>query len=663
MSSNQRRRERRSLSKLAGFFGLLGLVLAACQMPGLPELDPATAQLHKFGSCQDLQDHLQREAISTAEIITSSGSNYEPFGFVGSSFTSESPSSSSNSSYSTLTVSTTNNQEAGVHEADLFQVDDTHAFALSGDRIVIIEALASGTAAAAFSIDGAQIVATIDVEGTPLEMFLVGNRLVVLSRVTHNQAVYAYGAGAPDREASAALVKALVYDVSNRSNPSLVREVLTEGEYMAARRVNNQVYLVSRAMLGGPEPDDTVAMSNWANTIERATLDEWMPYHFNTVYDTDMPTRSFERSDCGNAWGSTNQSGDDVLGIFSFDISNDTSEVRTTTIVGDGSIVYASAESVVVALTNYSEATYADSSTEEVASTFLHRFELNGDSQATYQASGVVHGWILNQFSLSEYQGYLRIATQRYPDDDWANESMIFTIRVDQTATAVPMMTTAATESVEYLEVAGELLEIAWGEDLYAARFNDEIGYLVTFQATDPLWIVDLSNPAEPRMRGDLQVPGFSTYLHPIAGDRLLAIGQNQDGVGLEPYGIKLSLFDVSNLDWPDVIDERSEGGVGSDSEALTEHRAFRYLESERILAVPMVHRNAQGLFLYRVSDSGFDALGAIDHDAMVSGTIASTDIRRSYQIGDYLYAYSEAAVSITDLSSFQTPIIVDLSD
>jgi len=147
-------------------------------------------------------------------------------------------------------------------------------------------------------------------------------------------------------------------------------------------------------------------------------------------------------------------------------------------------------------------------------------------------------------------------------------------------------------------------------------------------------------------------VPGWSTYLHPIDNGRLLAIGRNG--------GIKLSLFDVSNLDSPRAIQERVEGGSGSESEALQEHRAFRYLSEQQLLAVPMQTGGSNGLHLYRVTGSGFDPVAVIDHGAI--GNSSASVVRRAYQIGDYLYGYSDAGISITDLSSFQTRATVDLS-
>jgi uncharacterized secreted protein with C-terminal beta-propeller domain len=189
---------------------------------------------------------------------------------------------------------------------------------------------------------------------------------------------------------------------------------------------------------------------------------------------------------------------------------------------------------------------------------------------------------------------------------------------------------------------------------MYAARFVGDRGYLVTFQETDPLWNIDLSDPTQPEIDGDLEVPGYSTYLHPIEGKRLLAVGRMGSNRGL-----KVSLFDVGRAN-PGVIDEEEVGDGESDSEALTDHRAFRFLPDHKIMAVPMVHRRANGLQLYTVG-SELRYAGRISHKEMGQG--GDVTVRRSQLIGHHLVALSGVGISITDMNTRETVALVDLED
>ncbi|MBN1944375.1 MAG: beta-propeller domain-containing protein [Bradymonadales bacterium] len=686
-----------------GCFALSVVLLgSACQFGPLSPLDPSQARLVKFSSCGDLESHLKAEALRTAQVIATLGTTvqaYDPFGFATQG---DLP---SGVSYMTGSFSTTNNQEAGVDEADIFQVDGTHAFALHRNRLVIIEAIGTATPdpdggpVYMSNIQGGQVAAEVYIEGTPLEMFLIDNTVVVMTRVRHGQVAMQFDSQGPDRDSTSSLVKVLLFDVANRHDPQLVREVALEGDFVASRRIGDFVYVIARADLGGVQGSNTQPnMQDWlseqSGKIMGSSLDSWLPFVFNKRYeDGNLAEESIERCDCQTAYAASGTPGDDVLGIYSIDIRDGSSRVTSTTVVGDGTLVYASTDSIILALTNYAQVAYmsaaettsaSDSSSwddwefgwddseepeeveldEDTEVTYLHRFELDDlTGEARYQASGLVHGWILNQFSLSEHDGYVRVATA-IDRGTWEARSALFTLPVVATEPdpGMVMMSSSSSEG-GLLHVAGEITDIGFGEELFAVRFKENLAYLVTFQGVDPLWIVDLSDQTDPRVRGELTVPGFSTYIHPISNHRLLAIGQNLRDIDDDPEGIKLSIFDVSDLDWPRSIQERLEGGRGSTSEALTEHRAFRYIPDFNLLAVPMEHSSSRGLYLYSILDRGFEAQGVIDHGQLIGGAAGSVNVRRAYHIGNYLYAFSDAGVSITDLRSFNTAAVISLTD
>jgi uncharacterized secreted protein with C-terminal beta-propeller domain len=598
----------------------------------LGTLDVASARLMQFGSCSDVEGHFKQEARSVAQHMAAS-SLYDPFGYLAQGSSAD------------INYSTTNNQEEGIHEADLFQVDATHAFAIDGDRLIIIEAVQQQSGVA-MQINDARIVSQVALRGEAVEMFLSGNQVVIVQRVKHQSVALQYSASSvPSRDPQLEMVMAVIYDVSDRSLPLLVREVAVEGEYISGRRIDDELHLVTRSAMGGPRPeqDKEVNLSELMAQVETAQLDDWFPHVYSRSFAVGVKVNeSVARSDCARTFAAQSGGGDDAIGIYSIDLSKQDSRVQTTTFIGDGSIVYGSRNSIVVAQTNYADATYTDGSVENVQATQLHRFAL-ADGRATYAGSGLVHGWVLNQFSISEHRGYLRVGTQMNRGE-FDSRSMIFTMPVSAPPSDQDVM--MGTE-VPTLQVAGQLTDIGVREDLYAVRFMGDVAYLVTFQQVDPLHTIDLSNPANPVEMGELEVPGYSTYLHPIDNGRLLAVGTDTD-----VNGVKLSMFDVSRLTDPTALVERTIGSSGSSSEVAIDHRAFRYLPDWRLMALPVDEGGRKGMHLFEVGASSFTERGVIDHAQLLG--VPGADARRAYHIGSYLYVYSGAGVTISDLRNLE---------
>jgi len=700
----------RMLATKIATWSAFALSLSALSVACMPlsdlTFDTSHPEMVAFGSCNELSTFLKTQALTKARFKQNAfdmGTTFDVNGFA-----SERPTIDGTPSpipqVANVPFSETNLQEVGVDEADIFKVDGTHAFALHGNTLVIIEALGDvdPTTGGILKVTGGRVVAEVPVSGKPYDMFLYGNRVVVMTRTSFQEVKLLVGASAelPKRPSGKDLLKAIVFDVTDRSKPVVEREVAVEGSYLSSRRIENQLYIVSHAGLGGPDVSqassvlgDAGWLMNVNQLIQGAALDQWMPYTFDIRYGAGaVSSTSVEPADCTSTYASRATNGDEALGVYSFDLSDPQSKLKSTTIMGDGAIVYASKESIVVALTNYAQLKYesdggsnnndvnlfggwdpfgtggtifnddidttdtttepADVSGREV--TYLHRFALGADGGVAYHATGQVDGWILNQFSLSEFGGYLRVATQR-DRETFDAESMIFVLKASSKS---GILQAPLGDQSEFLQIVGETRNIAVGEDLYAARFQGDRAYLVTFQEMDPLWTIDLSKPTEPRVRGDLWIPGYSTYLHPIDKDQLLAVGR----AGLSD-GIKLSLFDVSDMDFPRAVDEIERGTSSSTCEALEEHRAFRYLDDERLLFVPMEHATERGLYVFSVDSSfGFSDVAHIDHTFLADNKEAAT-VRRAYRIGNYLYSYSGAGVLINDLTTMEMAAGIDLID
>ncbi len=201
--------------------------------------------------------------------------------------------------------------------------------------------------------------------------------------------------------------------------------------------------------------------------------------------------------------------------------------------------------------------------------TDLHAFAIAPGERTEYVASGTVRGSLLNQFSLDEYEGYLRVISTDSSPWDESNQS--------ETSLVVLQ------EQNDRLAIVGEVGGLGKGETLFSARLMDDIGFAVTFRQTDPFYVLDLSEPTNPRISGELKIPGVSTYLHPIGDRMVLGLGQDATEDG-RTTGLKLSLFDVSDPTDPREVSVWTL--PDSYSPAEHDHRAFQMFGSTAIVPV-----------------------------------------------------------------------------
>ncbi|MCP4707807.1 MAG: hypothetical protein GY869_04215, partial [Planctomycetes bacterium] len=259
--------------------------------------------------------------------------------------------------------------------------------------------------------------------------------------------------------------------------------------------------------------------------------------------------------------------------------------------------------------------------------TRMYKFAMD-QASAPLVATGSVAGTILNQFSMDEHEGYFRIATTSTNDQ----REQINSIQILE-------------QNESQLNIIGSINNVGVTERIQSVRFMGDIGYMVTFRNIDPLFTFDLSEPADPKILGELKIPGFSRYLHPVAGNHLIGLGQDADLNG-RTLGLQLSLFDVSDLSNPQRIDtfSFSENGDYARSEAEWDHHAFSWFGDHDILALPVSYHNPNvyALDVFEVTpDEGFDYLGQITHDQR---------IKRSLQIDDMLFSLSDDAIKVHEI-------------
>jgi hypothetical protein len=295
----------------------------------------------------------------------------------------------------------------------------------------------------------------------------------------------------------------------------------------------------------------------------------------------------------------------------------------------------------------------------------IHQFRIGKAAQETaYVASGIVPGRVLNQFSMDEHDGRLRIATTsgHLPSPD-----------VRSTLTVLERVSSE-------LKVTGQLDNIAPTEDIRSVRFDGDRGYLVTFKKTDPLFVLDLATPEKPKVLGELKIPGFSTYMHRIDRDHLLAIGYEADDQGDFAYfnGIQIQLFDVSKPTEPTLLHKQVYGTRGSSSEALTDHLAFTYLKDSGVLTLPMTVCDGGGQGSY--GTLSFSGVAVLDVGVQTGihergrfaeplatpsqacsdwWTASSSAVKRTVVLDEFVYAISDDHVRIQSLDDLGADVNV----
>ncbi|MCU7918585.1 MAG: beta-propeller domain-containing protein [Candidatus Thiodiazotropha sp. (ex Epidulcina cf. delphinae)] len=601
-------------------------------------------QLKRFDHCDDLKSYL----ISTNEqqnaLFDYIGSLPVEFQDDFSSLptpTTGNGSEQTNSQPAINSVTGTNNQVSGVDEADFIKTNGDYTYLLSGGYFMILQT---------WPADQSQELSRTEIDGTPRALFFREDIVWVvsdLSQQTYPQFEESLAADIAPRVNQ--MTKVTLLQVTDPAQPTLIRETVFESSYVDARRIDQQVYLIVSAQLDlNPALDDP----------ENVEADELLPILAdNTAPSTNTQATTSLICDCDAIYRPEIANGTGTTTILSFDLANPLADIPSQTVLGNSGMVYANQEHLYIASIEDPYWLWLPAMEGEESptpSTTIHKFSLQSSPQ--YLATGSVDGHLLNQFAMDEYQGVLRLVTTEQP---WWN-------------------TVAPDNRLYVMEQTGnQLLQQAKldglgkpGEIVYAVRFDQDKGYLVTFEQIDPLITLDLSDASNPVVAGELEVPGFSTYLHPIEGDMLLAIGQDTN-----TNGIKLSLFDISDFSQPMLLNDHLIG-AGSYSEAAYNHHAFTWYEQEQMLAIPVTQWNSQpldtaldindifnGLELFSVTaQQGIQPYAAIDHDVFYQDQNNSKwyypeGIRRSFFVADdamnsYIYSISDRGLLVNDLAS-----------
>ncbi|MCW8802224.1 MAG: beta-propeller domain-containing protein, partial [Candidatus Bathyarchaeota archaeon] len=575
--------------------------------------------------------------------------------------------------------SETNVQVQGVDEADIVKTDGEYIYIVSGDTVTIMKAFPAGEA---------QVVSKIVLEGEITGIFINGDKLALFeteygvyplfetdlpmplldSEVVNDSTPddeetvkptepsnHTTPSEEPDRPVDGIIepvepfipiiyepptTTVRVYEVSNKANPVLTREFSVDGSYFSSRMIGDYVYMVATQYTYLYETDaflPRVHSNNETETIEATEI---------YFYDNSDTSYAFTT-------------------LVAVNIQNDTQEpTHETVLLGGTSGLYVSTGNIYMTFPEYNW------QEDEEMETKIYKAKIDQEA-ITFVAEGEVPGYVLNQFSMDEYNGYFRVATT-VNNNNW------------RTFAAENEPTTKNNVYVldGSLNVVGSLENLAPGEQIYSARFMGNRAYVVTFRNVDPLFVIDLSQPTAPVVLGQLKVTGYSGYLHPYDENHIIGIGKETDYDSEDDFawyqGVKISMFDVSDVSNPREVAKYEIGDRGTDSPILNDHKSLLFDKEKNLLVIPVLVAELdendyegeipdwaygeyvwQGAYVFEISPAGISLRGQITHmddntDLLKSGYrfYSGYTLQRSLYIENVLYTISNMKVKMNALDT-----------
>lgn len=610
---------------------LVALIYVYGSIPGIftPDTLPETSPMKTFNSYDELKNFLITNAPSGSTYYGGSPLDSQFFGATREALDGGAPIPApiGDSGDYTNSYSTTNIQVKGVDEADIVKTDGEYVYIAtnhnyyseSQNNVYIVKS----------NPDDSGVVAKIELGNNTYVagLFLSqdGNKLVIIGS---QYQLYAYEAELRSEEImiypyySSVDTFLSIYDISEKDIPVLDRNLTLSGSYFNSRMIGNYVY----AVVSQPTYfiNDNVVLPQVYENAQAAEIEATRIYYADAVDDTYFTFTTF-------------------IGLNIMDNSQEPTNM--TIMMGGTSNMYVSLGNIYVTYPTWSE---------QGQYTSIYRVHVSG-SELAFEAKGSVEGNVLNQYSMDEYNGYFRLATTSQKDE---MQNSVYVLDMN-------------------LNITGKLDNLAKEERIYSARFMGDKCYLVTFRQIDPFFVLDMSNPAEPKVAGELKIPGYSSYLHPYNDNYVI-------GLGKEDNKVKLSLFDVSNVNAPTEVAKYIVEGDYTDSEALQEPKAFLFDKQKDLLVIPISKTQYgvispdgvtdsegkesymesgfwQGAYVFKVSTSSFTLRGGITHQNTTSsqyyyGYDYNLWVHRALYIDNVIYTVSNTKVLLNNLENL-TPI------
>ncbi len=544
--------------------------------------------------------------------------------------------------------SKTNTQVEGVDEADIIKTDGDYIYSISKKDVVITNVKNP------LSVEVESVISSTD-SSIPMDLILNNNKLIVISSLGDNyydQDTIVY-----------------IYDISDKKGPKELKRIQLYEPYYTTRSIDNKLYIFSKGRLR--EDGDKVLRDYRVDDTKHQIDIHDIKYLKD--YSSDIQTL-----------------------ICTVDLDNIDKSINIESYLMDISNAYVSEKAIyLLDYEYYNRKSYSlldlfglkgvfglidldDSDDTDYNNTNIFKFKIDKDKGVKYQAKSKVKGKTVNQYSLDENKGHLRVALE----SEDGTRIVIFN---------------------EDMRKIGESISVAKGERMYASRFMNNKAYFVTFKNTDPLFVIDLSNEKKPKFMGKLHIPGYSTYLHPYDDTHLIGIGvdtkenisRDDNGRVISNWtstnGMKMSLFDVSDISNPKEISKTTIGDRLVRSAILTNPKALLFSKKKKLLAIPVNRYDeddvviedggeqiedaddnddnlytAEGYFVYNIDlDNGFKLRGVINHDKNKSNYYYynSSKLLRGVYIDNYLFTVSESAVKVHDLESLNEISVLKLEE
>lgn len=650
------------------------IVILALYLQPSPGPGTGIDQLKKFASYDELKTFL-KENIDV---------NYG-YGFgMMEKATSGVTAGASGAQDSAQAYSTTNIQVEGVDEADIVKNDGEYIYVVSGKKVVIVDA---------YPAENMKILSEIDLNKSVRNIFVNKDKLVIFAE-DYNKNIVS------------------IYDVSDRSNPVLDEEIKADGYYVDSRMINDYVYVISSKYVNMNNPEPPVYIVGGLEKKVEATDVYYFDYpDTNYVFtaimainldDNEFNSKVFLTGATGILFVSQNniyltytktiEQSEYVQQIVEevyLPIMPTEYDKQIKEIVNSDENKWTKLNKINKLVWDYSASLEGEEKSEfdeklmqrlqdfeieiqkKYEKTVIHKINVDND-EIEYKKAGEAPGTVLNQFSMDEYNGYFRIATT--------------TGHVSRTGEATSLNHLYVLD--KDMEIVGKVEDLAKGERIYSARFMGKRAYIVTFKKVDPLFVIDLSNPKNPEVLGYLKITGYSDYLHPYDENHIIGIGKETRG-GDEQFswyqGVKISLFDVSDVENPVEEAKIEIGDRGTNSDALYEHKAFLFDREKNLLVIPIMLAeinesqyegetpdNAygevvwQGAYVLNIGLDGISLRGKITHDDNQEGFGryyygGKYSVTRSLYMDDYLYTISAGKIKANNLNTVEEISSVEL--
>ncbi len=528
--------------------------------------------------------------------------------------------------------STTNVQVEGVDEADIVKTDGKYIYYVTSNKVIIANVEDENNLELISEIDYQ------DEEFYPNEIFIAENKLIVIGNSRNNYNTLALDIAYTGSVKEETIAK--VYKIENKSNPELEREIKIEGNYLTSRMIGDNIYFIANKYL-------------YSYLFRESEIEEMDEEEFKPKY-TDTAVSSTEQCIAyPDIYYFPDSEDTSYLNIAGFNINNN-EPANIDSYLGAGNKIYSSQNNLYITKVKYE---YKDSTmygyyNNYDVNTYIYKFKLE-DSKATYVNVGSVPGEVLNQFSMDEKDGYFRIATT--DRDNWnseTNKNNLYVLNED-------------------LQIIGKVENLAKGEKIYSVRFMGNRAYMVTFVETDPLFVIDLSDPTNPIVLGELKIPGYSNYLHPYDENHIIGFGENtkvNKNGGVVTDGMKMALFDVTDPNNPTEMFSVNIGESGTYSELLYNHKALLFSKEKNIIAFPISISEEEGEYSTKLKFQGAIVYGlALENGFTQKGTIAHMQIKDGYKDYDYtkrveriiyinnnLYTLSPGLIKATDMNTME---------